>query len=112
MDAERYLNLWRGHNLLNGAAGPERMRGLLAAIASPARRRRARRRPLRLPCMDGDGGEVIEERDLTRVDLLPRCRQVEELGAVDLGELGLLARLRRSAIERAVGHDGFFVVFV
>ena len=34
MDAERYLNLWRSHNLLNAAAGPERMRGLLAEIAA------------------------------------------------------------------------------
>lgn len=32
MDVERYLNLWRSHNLLNAAAGPERMPGLLDKI--------------------------------------------------------------------------------
>ncbi len=32
MDAERYLNLWRSHNLLNAAAGPEQMKALLARI--------------------------------------------------------------------------------
>jgi len=34
MDVERYLNLWRSHNLLNAAAGAKRMRGLLDAIAA------------------------------------------------------------------------------
>ncbi len=32
MDAERYLNLWRSHNLLNVAAGPEQMKDLLDRI--------------------------------------------------------------------------------
>lgn len=34
MEVERYLNLWRSHNLLTAAAGPERMRELLAEIAA------------------------------------------------------------------------------
>ena len=32
MTRERYLDLWRSHNLLNAAAGPERMATLLAKI--------------------------------------------------------------------------------
>ncbi len=32
MEAERYLNLWRSHNLLNAAAGPEGMARLLPEI--------------------------------------------------------------------------------
>jgi hypothetical protein len=33
MEPERYLDLWRSHNLLNSAAGPEKMAELLSAIA-------------------------------------------------------------------------------
>jgi SAM-dependent methyltransferase len=32
MGRDRYLDLWRSHNLLNTAAGPTKMRGLLAEI--------------------------------------------------------------------------------
>lgn len=33
MSVERYLDLWRSHNLLNAAAGPEVMRGFLDELA-------------------------------------------------------------------------------
>ena len=45
MDAGRYLDLWRSHNLLNAAAGPEGMRSLLGEIG----RRVAGRGPVEVP---------------------------------------------------------------
>ena len=75
-------------------------------VASPVvrkTRRDAMRSPLPVPQQLLD---LVQQRHLRGVDLLPRRRQVEELGAVNFRELHLLPRLRGSLHLERVAPNG------